>query len=252
MVLAIEILRIEGITKKFGGVVALNNVDIIVNEGEILGLVGPNGSGKTTLFNVITGFYPPESGSVKFLDNIIASSKKVLKPHEICKMGIGRTFQIPKPFSSLSVLDNVLVSVLFGRKESISMADARREALYSIEFCGLSHQKDTLSMNLNLNDKRRLELARALATEPKLLLIDESVSGLNPNEIDGFINLIREIRKKRGITIVWVEHVMRAIMKTVNRVVVLNFGSKLVEGSPEVIASDSKVIEAYLGKKYVL
>ncbi len=224
-------------TKSFGKLMALNGVDLTVNEGDILGLIGPNGSGKTTLINCISGLYKPTSGSITFMGKNIVK----LKPYSICKIGIARTFQVPRPFLRLTVLENVMVGA----------GGDREFALKCIERVGLSEIKDVQAKNLTFHQIRLMEIARALATKPKLLLLDEVISGLNPVEIDESIKLLEEIRRM-GITILWVEHVMRAIMKVADRIAVLNEGKKIAEGEPKEIANDKEVIQAYLGKRYIL
>jgi ABC-type branched-subunit amino acid transport system ATPase component len=216
---------------------ALNGVDLIINQGDVLGLIGPNGSGKTTLINCISGFYKPTNGSIIFQGKNISK----LKSYSICKMGIARTFQVPRPFLRLTVLENVMVS---------SSGD-RDFASKCVDLVGLSEIKDVQTKNLTFHQIRLMEIARALASKPKLLLLDEVMSGLNPVEVDASINLLKEIRET-GITIMWVEHVMRAIMKAVDRIIVLQEGKKIAEGTPKQIANDERVIAAYLGEKYVL
>lgn len=216
---------------------ALNGVDLIINQGDVLGLIGPNGSGKTTLINCISGFYKPTNGSIIFQGKNISK----LKSYSICKMGIARTFQVPRPFLRLTVLENVMVS---------SGGD-RDFASKCVDLVGLSEIKDVQTKNLTFHQIRLMEIARALASKPKLLLLDEVMSGLNPVEVDASINLLKEIRET-GITIMWVEHVMRAIMKAVDRIIVLQEGKKIAEGTPKQIANDERVIAAYLGEKYAL
>lgn len=208
-----------------------------INEGEISGLIGPNGSGKTTLINCITGFYKPTSGKIMFLGRDITG----LKSYTICKMGVARTFQIPRPFLRLTALENAMVSA----------GDDKDFALDCIERVGLLHVKDTKARNLTFNQIRMLEIARALASRPRLILIDEAMAGLNPVEINRSLELLKEIRES-GLTLLWVEHVMRAIMKAVDRIAVLQKGRKIAEGEPKQIANDKRVIAAYLGERYML
>ncbi|MGQ9690795.1 MAG: ABC transporter ATP-binding protein [Thermoproteota archaeon] len=231
------LLECKAVTKSFGKFVALNGVDLTVNEGELLGLIGPNGSGKTTLVNCISGFYKPTTGNITFMGKNIVK----LKSYSICKMGIARTFQVPRPFLRLTVLENVMVS-----------AGGNRDfALKCVERVGLSEIRDVQAKNLTFHQIRLMEIARALALKPKLLLLDEVMSGLNPVEVDESIKLLEEIRKA-GVTILWIEHVMRAIMKAADRIAVLQEGKKIAEGKPKEIANDEKVIAAYLGKRYIL
>jgi branched-chain amino acid transport system ATP-binding protein len=234
------------ISKFFGGLAALKNVSFSLNMGEIVGLIGPNGAGKTTLFNVITGFTPPSSGIVRFKGRKISG----LKPHKICKLGIARTYQIVKPFSNLTVLENVVVGMVSGRRK-LSLSKARSEALEILKLVGLENKESIQAKNLTLMDKKMLEFARALATEPEVLLLDEVCAGLNPAEIHRAVQLIKNLQKQ-GLTIFWIEHIMRAIMAVADRIIVLHHGEKIAEGTPREIANDSKVIDAYLGEKYLL
>ncbi len=230
------LLICKKVVKRFGGLEALKGVDLDVNEGIIVGLIGPNGSGKTTLINCITGFYPPTSGKVFFKDRDITG----LKSYQICRLGIARTFQIPRPFPSLTVFQNVMVATL-----------DKSYAMECLKLTGLIDKKDFPAKNLTAHQMRMLELARALATNPKILILDEVVAGLNPVEIENTVQVIRRL-KERGLTIVWVEHVMRAIMKAADYIYVLHEGLKIAEGRASEVANDAKVIEAYLGEKYVL
>jgi branched-chain amino acid transport system ATP-binding protein len=239
------ILEVRDVTKMFGGLCALNGVTFEVMEGEILGLIGPNGAGKTTVFNLITGLYKPTRGEIIYLNRNITK----LKPHQRVKLGISRTFQMTKPFSSMSVLDNVLVSRCYGRNCAKSIKEARKEAEELLEFLGLAGKANTMAGNLNFVDKRLLELARALATQPRVLLLDEVMAGLNPREVDHVSSLIRKIRDM-GVTILMIEHVMRAIMRLADRVVVLSAGMKIAEGKPSEVAKDEEVIKAYLGESF--
>lgn len=235
----------KGVTKYFGGLAAVKDVDFIIREKEILGLIGPNGAGKTTLFNVITGVYRADAGTISFHGKNITG----LKTHETCRQGIARVFQLVRPFSNMTVLDNVMVGVL-ARERSVSASEAREEAKWYLEFTGLSDKKEALAKNLTLFARKRLELSRALATRPKLLLLDEYAAGLNPSEILQANKLIRTLRDEMGMTVFWVEHVMRAVMETSERVMVLHHGEKIAEGTPQEIAKDERVVDAYLGERY--
>lgn len=237
------IIRGESITKKFGGLIALKNVNLEVKRGEILGLIGPNGAGKTTLFNIISGAFPPTSGRVFFREKDITG----LKPHEICRLGIARTFQIVRPFNNLSALENVLSGILFGGKSIKDLRDDHERALFLIDFVGLGKKKDRLARELTLHERKMLELARALATSPEVLLIDELMAGLNPAEIQDTTRIIGKIRDDLGVTVVWIEHVMKAVMSLAERIIVLALGQVIAEGKPCEVANDKTVIDIYLG-----
>jgi len=239
-----ELLHIVGVTKRFGGLQALAGVDLAVRENEILGLVGPNGSGKTTLINVICGHYPLDRGSVE-VDGIEVGR---LPAHEIARRGIARTYQIPRPFATMTVLENVVLAATFGGASG-SAAALRDEARHWIAFTGLSGKEDVRPAGLNLHERKFLELARALVVRPKLLLLDEVLSGLNPSEIAGAIRLVRAIRDQ-GATIVFVEHLMRAVVELSDRVAVLNEGKLFALGAPQEIMRDRGVVGIYLGKAY--
>lgn len=237
------ILRVENVSKRFGGVVALNRISLEVNEGEFLGIIGPNGSGKTTLFNVITGFIKPDEGRIIYRGVDITG----LPPHKIARMGIARTFQIMRPLENLSVLDNLIIYAL---PRCGSVREARMRAEEALKIVDLQDKRDLLARDLNAAEKRRLELARAMVGEPKLLLLDEVLAGLSPSEIDRSIDLLRKIHK-RGVTIIMIEHVMKAVMRISERIVVINYGSIIAEGTPEEISRNPRVIEAYLGRSHL-
>lgn len=237
------ILEGRHLTKYFGALAAVHSVDFSVEKGEILGMIGPNGAGKSTLFSVITGVYKPDEGEVIFKGRRISG----LKPHEICRMGIAKTSQIVQPFTEMTVLENVLVGGLHGK--NLSLRKATQEAEKISEFVGLGALKGTASGTITVPDRRRLELARALATGAEVILLDENMAGLNPREIEEVLKLLREIRDQ-GKTLVVVEHIMRAVMGISDRILVLNYGEKIAEGTPTEIANHQKVIEAYLGEKH--
>jgi branched-chain amino acid transport system ATP-binding protein len=239
------LLKCIEVSKKFGGLEALKKVDFTVNQNEIAGLVGPNGSGKTTLLNVISGVYKPDSGKVLFINEDISK----LSPHIICSKGITKTSQSVQSFPDMTALENVLTGVLFGREEAEDH-DPIRKAEEFLEFVGLDQQKFNLpAKNLNVVELRRVQLARALATSPKLLLLDELLTGLTPKESDEAIALVKLIRKQ-GVTILMVEHVMKVIMGLCDRVTVLHHGEKICEGTPEKVCNDENVVKVYLGKKF--
>lgn len=234
------LLEIRNVTKFFGGLAAINDVSFGINKGEILGLIGPNGAGKTTIFNVVNGFYSPTKGGVYLRDKKISG----LKPYQICRLGIARTFQVVKPLQRMSVFDNVIASAFLRAK---SKAQAEETAAGAIEFTGLHDDRDLISKGLTLGKRKKLEIARALATQPELLLLDESFAGLNPAELDESIEIIKRIKEK-GITIMIIEHHMKVIMSISDRIVVLNYGEKIAEGSPNEICNNPLVVEAYLGE----
>lgn len=233
-------LKVERVSKYFGGLAAIRDVSFDIQEGEILGLIGPNGAGKTTLFNVVNGFYKPSKGEVFFKDKNISG----LKPHQICKLGVARTFQVVKPLQRMSVLDNVIASA-FLRVES--KARAEEIADEALKFTGLYNDRNLISKGLPLGKRKKLEIARALATQPELLLLDESFAGLNHSELNESIEIIKKI-KARGITIMIIEHHMKVIMSISDRIVVINYCEKIAEGTPHEIGNNPLVIEAYLGE----
>jgi branched-chain amino acid transport system ATP-binding protein len=240
------LLKCIEVSKEFGGLQALKKVDLTVNENEITGLVGPNGSGKSTLLNIISGVYQPDSGQVIFLNEDISK----LPPYAICSKGITKTSQTVQSFPDMTTLENVLAGVLFATKKNKEQKSATDKAEELLKFVGLKEEKFSLpARNLNVVELRRVQLARALATSPKLLLLDELLTGLTPKESDEAIALIRQI-KNQGVTILMVEHVMKVIMGLCDRVIVLHHGEKICDGTPGVVCTDKNVINVYLGKKF--
>ena len=238
------LLQIEEVTKQFGGLTAVNDVSFSLDEGEILGLIGPNGAGKTTLFNMISGTFAPTYGRI-FFDGADITGRP---SHKTCKMGITRTFQIAKPFAHLSVVNNVKVGVFLHTSQPHQAEEKAREV---VRFVGLEQWADQPAHTLTTSGRKRLELARALATEPRLLLLDEVMAGLTPTESVDIVTLIQEIRRS-GVTILVIEHVMKAIMSLSDRVAVLHHGELIAIGTPQTITSDAKVIEAYLGEEITI
>ncbi len=237
-----DLLEIKDVSKQFGGLAALTDVTYSVRKGEILGLIGPNGAGKTTLFNCVNGFYPPTKGEVFFKGEKISG----LQPYQICKRGMGRTFQVVKPLQRMSVLDNVIASSFLRAR---TKAGAKELAAKALQFTGLYEDRDVISKGLPLGKRKKLEITRALATQPEFLLLDESFAGLNPSEQDEMITIIRKVREQ-GITIMVIEHHMKVIMSLSDRIVVLNYGQKIAEGTPKEIGNHPQVIEAYLGEAH--
>jgi branched-chain amino acid transport system ATP-binding protein len=236
------LLQLQGVSRSFGGLRAVSRVDLDVRAGEILGLIGPNGAGKTTLFNLITGLFQPTEGRILFEGVDISR----MPPARRCTLGIARTFQLVRPFPHLSVLDNVAVGRIYGRERAGSRRQAESEALDVLNLMGLADRASVLAKSLTLVDRKRLELGRALATRPSLLLIDELLAGLNPSEVLVAMELIRAIRAS-GVTIVMVEHLVKAVFGLSDRVAVLNAGEKIAEGTPGEVAADPRVVDAYLG-----
>jgi len=235
--------ELREVVRRFGGLVAVSNISAAIEEGEIFGLIGPNGSGKTTIFNCINNYYPANSGEIIFKGIPIER----ISTHKICEMGIGRTFQVVKPLKRLTVLENVM-SGAFLRTNKVRVA--RDKAMKAIDFCQLTERKDLRAKDLPIADKKRMEVARALATEPSLLLLDETAAGLNLKEIETMMEVVKKIRDS-GITCIIVEHVMKFIMGISDRVMCINFGMEIATGKPEEIASHPEVIKAYLGQEYV-
>lgn len=238
-----SLLEIKNMTMQFGGLTAVDDLDLSIDKGQILGLIGPNGAGKSTAFNCVAGVYKPTYGQIFFDGEDVTGAK----PWDLCKKGMGRTFQIVKPFTALSVLDNVTVGSfsVTNKRET-----ARGKAVEILELLGMADKQDLLPGALTIADRKRLEIARALATEPKLLLLDEVMAGLRPTEVDEVIEIIQTLRGK-GMTIFVIEHIMRAIMALSDEIVVIQFGRKICQGDPEAVAQDENVIKAYLGDDYV-
>lgn len=236
------LLEVKGLTINFGGLIAVNNLDMSVKQGEAMGLIGPNGAGKTSAFNLISGVYKPTSGQVFFNGEEITG----LPPYEINRKGIGRTFQIVKPFGSMTVLENVMVG---GFIRTRNTSRARDIAMNVLEQVGLKRKAKSLAKNITLAERKRLEVAKALATEPQILLLDEVLAGLNPTEIEEAVKMIKEINKS-GISILMIEHVLQATMAICTRIVVLDYGKKIAEGTPQEVTSNPEVIKAYLGDDY--
>jgi branched-chain amino acid transport system ATP-binding protein len=235
------LLQVQGVSKRFGGLQALTRITFDLPEGQILGLIGPNGAGKTTLFNAINGVFPPEEGRIIFRDQEVTRKR----PYDHANLGMARTHQIVRPLNELTVRENVMVGACFGHEHQ-DLSNASKIADDVLEFVGLARRADQLASSLNVAQKKRLEMARALAARPYLLLLDEVLAGLNPSEIDNMIQTVLKIREQ-GITIIMIEHVMKAVMNVSDRIIVLDYGEQIAEGSPETIAKDQKVIEAYLG-----
>lgn len=238
-----SILSANKITKNFGGLTAVGNLSFELQKDEVLALIGPNGAGKTTVFNCLSGFMPPDTGEVYFEGKPLRG----LQPYQVCQLGMARTFQIVKPFLTISVLDNVMVGALAREK---STAKAQKAALEIIEFMGLLNWAQKEAQGLPLPLRKRLELARALATQPKVLLLDEVMAGLNPTEVDELISLLKQVNRQ-GVSILLIEHVMRGVMALSQRVIVISYGVKIAEGKPVEIVENKEVIEAYLGKEFL-
>ena len=242
------ILEVNGVTRHFGGFSALLDVSMEVKRGEILGLIGPNGAGKTTLLNVISGIFPPTSGRV-FYKGVELTG---MKPHVITRLGVARVLQTTRLFASMTVLENVTVGAVFGRgSERKRGSSATKQAEFLLRFMGLYHKGALPIEHLNLQEKKMVDVTRALATQPEILLMDEVMSGLNPTEVEDCMRLIKRVRDELGVTIIWIEHVMKAVMGMAERVTVLNYGRVIATGSPVQVARDQRVIDAYLGGAWV-
>jgi len=236
-------LQVQKLTKSFGGLMALCEVNFEIHQGEIFGVIGPNGSGKTTLFNVITGFLKANSGKVTFMGKDITG----LPPHQICRQGIARIFQLVKPFLQLTTLQNVMVGRTYGKDPATNIRKAKEEVVEILNFVGLGNKIEILASQLTMAERKKLELARALASHPQLLLLDELMAGLNLAETETAMNLVNKIRDS-GITVIMVEHIMKAVLGISDRIIVLNAGEKIAEGAPKEVVKNQLVIEAYLGK----
>jgi branched-chain amino acid transport system ATP-binding protein len=237
------LLTVSGLTKKFDGFTAVSDVSFRVEAGEILGLIGPNGSGKSTIFNCVAGMFPPTAGSIRLEEEEIAG----LPANKVCHKGIGRTYQIPRPFHNLTLIENVALSAWFGQQGKADRAACWRQAEEALDLVGLSTHPAATTDGLGAAALKKLELARAIATQPVLLLADESLNGLDHGEMEQAADMLQRIRNERGITIVWVEHIMGVLMRVVDRVVVLDHGEKIFDGTPKAAQSDQRVVEVYLG-----
>jgi branched-chain amino acid transport system ATP-binding protein len=239
-----KLLEVCDVSKRFGGLLALQRVHCTIEQGQITGLIGPNGAGKTTLFNVIAGEVAPDAGSIFFQGAPIHH----LPSNAVCKRGIARTFQMVRPFQNLTTLRNVVMAATFGRTPTPSLHQAEHMAWHWLEFIGLAEKAHVPAKSLTLGERKRLEIARALATQPQLLLLDEAIAGLNPTEVTQTMTLIREVQRT-GVTIFLIEHVMKAVLGLSDKVIVLNYGEKIAEGPPQVVAHDPQVVAAYLGQR---
>ena len=239
------LLEVRHLVKRFGGIVAVNDVSFEIHQGETLGFIGPNGAGKSTVVNCLTGFIAADAGEIEMNGMDITR----MKPHQRAHMGLARTYQIPRPFPELTALTSVLASSISGKKRiNQSFQDAMYDATHYLEFVGLFSKRNILARDLTFYELRMLELARALATTPKLLFIDEVMAGLNPGEAKNAIKMIRKAKEEFGVTVFWIEHVMAVLMEAADRIVAINYGAKLAEGTPDEVVNNDEVIEAYLGR----
>jgi branched-chain amino acid transport system ATP-binding protein len=236
-------LKIRGLNKNFGGLMAIKDLNLDLDKGQLLGVIGPNGAGKTTLLNLITGYLTPTSGTVSLKDKDITG----LKPFEICHLGVARTFQVVQPFTEMTVMDNVVTGALFSDKKSLSVVEARERCIDPLQKVGLLGKQDQLAGMLTLGEKKKLELARALATSPNLLFLDEVMAGLTRGEVEEMMDVLTEVSRS-GVTILMIEHLVHVILALADRVFVLNFGEELFQGSPDEVMSHPEVIESYLGR----
>jgi branched-chain amino acid transport system ATP-binding protein len=240
-----QLLKLSGVKKSFGGLVAVNNLSFKVGDKEIVGLIGPNGAGKTTVFNIISGMHRPDSGDITFLGTNIVGKK----PHVISRLGIARTFQTVRPFARMTVLENAMMGSLFGKGHTLSVGAARERASKILSFTDLGAKAETLAANLTLAEQRRLELARAIAAQPRLLMLDEVMAGLNLTEISETLDLLFRLNREMQISILVIEHVMKAVMKLCSRIIVIDHGSTIAEGTPQEVVANEEVIIAYMGDK---
>ncbi len=239
------LIKVSNLVKRFGGIVAVNDVSFEIHKGETLGFIGPNGAGKSTVVNCLTGYFPATSGKIEMNGVDITH----MKPHQRAYMGLARTYQIPRPFPELTALTSVLASSIAGKKRiNQSFQDAMYDATHYLEFVGLFSKRNILARDLTFYELRMLELARALATTPQLLFIDEVMAGLNPGEAKNAIHMIARAKEQFGVTIFWIEHVMAVLMEAADRIVAINYGAKLAEGTPDEVVNNDDVIEAYLGR----
>ncbi|MGX0978496.1 branched-chain amino acid transport system ATP-binding protein [Roseovarius sp. MBR-51] len=236
-------LKIRGLKKNFGGLMAIKDLNLDLDKGQLLGVIGPNGAGKTTLLNLITGYLTPTSGTVSLKDKDITG----LKPFEICHLGVARTFQVVQPFTEMTVMDNVVTGALFSDKKSLSVVEARERCIDPLQKVGLLEKQDQLAGTLTLGEKKKLELARALATSPNLLFLDEVMAGLTRGEVEEMMDVLTEVSRS-GVTILMIEHLVHVILALADHVFVLNFGEELFQGSPDEVMSHPEVIESYLGR----